>query len=255
MFYAAAKSRDIGAMEPLFGLAHQIDRVDEAGRVHADRVDAELDEESRDLPIGRRRLAADADMPVIALRPGHRKPQHFQHSGIALVEEGHDLGNPVYPECELCQIIGSDRKTIEFNSTSVDLDNVVGDLANHVDFKAIPPELQPMFGHDFDNLPRLLHAAAERDHYANNAAVRPLPQTPAKGQRPGEHGLPDASERSRTMALKDILAPPLVTGSRVADPTGRMVGVGSSPCQAAGQFYAGGNRPSRASMTRASPRS
>ena len=77
-------------------------------------------------------------MAVIAFGAHDRKPQHFQHAGVALVEiERDDLGIAIDAQRQLRQIIGADRETVEQLGECVDADDIVGNFAHDVDFKAV----------------------------------------------------------------------------------------------------------------------
>ena len=66
-------------------------------------------------------------MTPVALGTEHRELEHFQHAGIALVEvEGDDFGIPVHAQCELRQVVRTDRESIEQFGKGVDLDDIVG---------------------------------------------------------------------------------------------------------------------------------
>src|SRR6516225_11591664 len=70
----------------LLRLMHHNHGTQEACRVDADRVDPELGQKTGDFRIVCRRFAADPDVTMVALGAGHRKPQHFEHAGVALIE-------------------------------------------------------------------------------------------------------------------------------------------------------------------------
>src|SRR5450759_1204199 len=73
----ARRSPSSGCLRRL-GLMHHGNRAQQAGWVDTDRIDAESGEETGNLRIVGRRLAADANLAVVALRPGDREPQHLQ---------------------------------------------------------------------------------------------------------------------------------------------------------------------------------
>jgi hypothetical protein len=114
-----------------------------------------------------RSLAANADMPMVSLRSCNRQTQHLQHSRITLVEvERHDLGIPIDTHCQLSQIVRPDREPIKHIGKGIDLDNIVGDLAHHVDLQSIDTATQPVSRHCLDHMFGFRYAATERHHDA-----------------------------------------------------------------------------------------
>ena len=127
--------------------------------------DPEPGEELRNLRIIRRRLAADPDVTMVALGAGYGEAQHFEHAGVAFIEiEGDDLGIAVDSQGQLRQVVGADRKAVELLGEGVDLNDVVGDLAHHVDLQAVLAAQEPVLRHCRDHLLGFGDAAAERHH-------------------------------------------------------------------------------------------
>ena len=70
----------------------------------------------------------------LRLAPDHSLPEHLQHSRIAFIEiEGDDIGIPVDPQRELGEIVRADRKAVEQFRKRVDLNDIVRNLAHHID--------------------------------------------------------------------------------------------------------------------------
>jgi Transposase domain (DUF772) len=151
----------------LLGLMDNGDRAQQACRSDADRVDAQPGQEARDLRIIRRRLATDPDMAMVALGAGDREPQHFEHTGVALVEvEGDDFRVAVDAQSQLRQIVRADREPVKQLGEGVDFDDVVRDLAHDVDLEPLGAALDPVLRHRLDDRFAFCDAAAERDHDA-----------------------------------------------------------------------------------------
>ena len=135
------------------------------GGIDADRIDAELGQEAGDFRIVRRRLAAYADLASVPLGAADGQAQHLQHAGIALVEiERDDVGIAVDAERELGQVVRADRESVEHLGEGVDLDDVVGDLAHHVDLEPVLAALQAVARHRGQHLFGFDDAPAEGHH-------------------------------------------------------------------------------------------
>ena len=123
-------STDLSQGDSSLGANDHFHRPGDAFGIDADGIDAELRQEGGDAGIVGRRLAANSDMPAVAVRPGHRQAQHFHDPGIALVEiERDELGVAIDAQDELCQVVRADREAVEQLGERIDLDDVVGNLA------------------------------------------------------------------------------------------------------------------------------
>ena len=104
-------------------------------------------------------------MPAVAPGALDGLPQECHHRRVALVEvEGDHLAVAVDAQRELGQVVGADREAVEALGELVDQDDVVGDLAHHVDLEPVLAALEPVLGHRREHPVGLVEAAAERDH-------------------------------------------------------------------------------------------
>ena len=82
--------------DALFSFMNDGHRPQDARWIDTDRIDTEPGQKSGDLRIIRRRLAADPDMPAVAVRLGH------------LQIESNEFGRAVDAQDELSQVVRTD---------------------------------------------------------------------------------------------------------------------------------------------------
>ena len=78
------------------GLENRCHSAKHACGVHADRIDANLRQVTRDLRIIGGSFSADANVSSVALGADHSLSEHFQHSRITFIKiEGDNVRIPV----------------------------------------------------------------------------------------------------------------------------------------------------------------
>src|SRR5579863_584238 len=150
-----------------FGIEHRSHRAKYACRVDADRIDTKLSQITRNLRIIRGSFSADANVTAIAFGTYDSLPEHLQHSRIAFVKiERDNIGIPVYPQCKLGEVVRANRKTVEQLRKRVNLNDVVRNLAHHVNLKTAFATLEPIGGQRRDHASAFLDGSAKGHHDA-----------------------------------------------------------------------------------------
>ena len=120
-------------------------------------------------------------MAAVTLGAVDRELQHVEHTGIAFVElEGDHLRVAIDPENQLGEVVGADREAIEQFGELVDQDDVVRDLAHHVNLKAVLAALKAVSRHDVEHFLGLVDASAEWNHQLQVLQPHDVPH-PAHG--------------------------------------------------------------------------
>src|SRR5690606_14783646 len=115
--------------------------------------------------IIRRSLAADADLLAVSYGGIDRHRDHLFDGAVTFVKKMRDhFGIAVEPQSELCQIVRTDRISIENLQKFVSKNYVRRKLAHRIDLQAVLALHEAVFRHQCDDLFAFFDGAAERDH-------------------------------------------------------------------------------------------
>ena len=170
--------------KPAFHLKHMLGGLENRVGIKAHRVDADFHQMLGHLGIVRRRLATQTRMPAITFGAFHRQANHLFHTGVALIKiKGNNPWTAIHAQSELGQIIGANGEAVKQFGESINLNNIVGDLAHNVDIQAIFSTLEAVMPVCFP--PPLYVGLIGRDgSYPHDAEARFVPQQHFETPRP-----------------------------------------------------------------------
>ena len=120
------------------------------GKDGADAADKGPEAVPVEVATAARRSIAASYMGTAPLEARAESQVVAKTSGLAL-RVFVDVGIAVDPEGQLGEIVGADRKSVEQLGKRVDLDDVVGNLAHHVDLESVLAALQAVGRHGRDD--------------------------------------------------------------------------------------------------------